>query len=142
TRELASQIYKEVLKITKYCEEGKEITAKCFIGGTDKQRTIEKLKKQPQIVVGTPSRLFDLVNEKALFVHTTAAIVVDEADLMLDMGFLEDVDRLASSMPEKLQMLVFSATIPEKLKPFLKKYMDNPKYSHVSPNQVAAAKLE
>lgn len=87
TRELASQIYKEVLKITKYCEEGKEITAKCFIGGTDKQRTIEKLKKQPQIVVGTPSRLFDLVNEKALFVHTTAAIVVDEADLMLDMGF-------------------------------------------------------
>ncbi|TYR82385.1 DEAD/DEAH box helicase [Priestia megaterium] len=142
TRELASQIYQEVLKITKYCEEGKEITAKCFIGGTDKQRTIEKLKKQPQVVVGTPARLFDLVNEKALFVHTTRAIVVDEADLMLDMGFLEDVDRLASSMPEKLQMLVFSATIPEKLKPFLKKYMDNPKYSHVAPKQAAAAKLE
>lgn len=64
--------------------------------------------------------MFDLVNEKALVVYTTKALVVDEADLMLDMGFLEDVDRLASNMPEKLQMLVFSATIPEKLKPFLK----------------------
>jgi ATP-dependent RNA helicase CshB len=142
TRELASQIYQEVLKLTKHSAEGEEISAKCFIGGTDKQRTIDKLKKQPQVVVGTPARLFDLVNEKALVVYTTKALVVDEADLMLDMGFLEDVDRLASNMPEKLQMLVFSATIPEKLKPFLKKYMENPKFTHVSPKQAAAAKLE
>jgi ATP-dependent RNA helicase CshB len=69
-------------------------------------------------------------------------LVVDEADLMLDMGFIVDVDQIAARMPKELQMLVFSATIPEKLKPFLKKYMENPKYIHVAPKQVTAEKIE
>ncbi|GLB58225.1 DEAD/DEAH box helicase [Cytobacillus sp. NCCP-133] len=142
TRELANQIYHEVLKVTDHCSEGEEITARLFIGGTDKQRTIEKLKKQPQVVVGTPGRINDLVKEQALFVHTAEILVVDEADLMLDMGFIEDVDQVAARMPEKLQMLVFSATIPEKLKPFLKKYMENPKYVHIEPKQATAANIE
>ncbi|MBY0122362.1 DEAD/DEAH box helicase [Bacillus sp. S/N-304-OC-R1] len=142
TRELANQIYHEILKVTKHCKEGQEISARCYVGGTDKQRSIEKLKIQPQIVVGTPGRINDLIKEQALFVHTAQMLVVDEADLMLDMGFIEDVDQIAARMPEKLQMLVFSATIPEKLKPFLKKYMENPKYIQVEPKQVAAAKIE
>ncbi|HWO97992.1 MAG TPA: DEAD/DEAH box helicase [Bacillus sp. (in: firmicutes)] len=142
TRELANQIYHEVLKITKFCDPDQEITAKCLVGGTDKQKTIDKLKRQPHIVVGTPGRIHDLAKEHALSIHTATAIVVDEADLMLDMGFLEDVDRIASAMPENLQILVFSATIPEKLKPFLKKYLQNPKYTHVAPKQATAAKIE
>ncbi|MBT2687103.1 DEAD/DEAH box helicase [Bacillus sp. ISL-47] len=142
TRELANQIYHEILKVTEHCPEGEEITARCYIGGTDKQRTIEKLKKQPQVVVGTPGRINDLVKEQALYVHTAEIFVVDEADLMLDMGFIEDVDQVAARMPEKLQMLVFSATIPEKLKPFLKKYMENPKYVHIEPKQATAANIE
>ncbi|MBS4191320.1 DEAD/DEAH box helicase [Bacillus sp. FJAT-49705] len=142
TRELASQIYHEILKVTKHCRVGEEISSKVFIGGTDKQRSIEKLKTQPQIVVGTPGRINDLVKEQALFVHTANMLVVDEADLMLDMGFIEDVDQIAAKMPEKLQMLVFSATIPEKLKPFLKKYMENPKFIQIEPKQVTAAKIE
>ncbi|WP_264738575.1 DEAD/DEAH box helicase [Cytobacillus firmus] len=142
TRELANQIYHEILKVTEHCPEGEEITARCYIGGTDKQRTIEKLKRQPHVVVGTPGRINDLVKEQALFVHTAEILIVDEADLMLDMGFIEDVDQIAARMPEKLQMLVFSATIPEKLKPFLKKYMENPKYVHVEPKQAAAANIE
>lgn len=142
TRELATQIYQEVLKVTEHANEGEEITSRLFIGGTDKVRTIEKLKTQPHIVVGTPGRINDLVKEQALFVHTASMYVVDEADLMLDMGFLEDVDQIGARMPEKLQMLVFSATIPEKLKPFLKKYMENPKYIHIEPKQLTAAKIE
>ncbi|MGN7178381.1 DEAD/DEAH box helicase [Paenibacillus sp. FSL R5-0490] len=142
TRELANQIYHEILKVTEHCPEGEEITARCYIGGTDKQRTIEKLKKQPHVVVGTPGRINDLVKEQALFVHTAEILIVDEADLMLDMGFIEDVDQIAARMQEKLQMLVFSATIPEKLKPFLKKYMENPKYVHVEPKQATAANIE
>ncbi|MFO1443441.1 DEAD/DEAH box helicase [Bacillus sp. Bva_UNVM-123] len=142
TRELASQIYHEILKVTEFCDENETISARCYIGGTDKQRSIEKLKKQPQVVVGTPGRINDLVKEQALFVHTAKMLVVDEADLMLDMGFIEDIDQIASKMPEKLQMLVFSATIPEKLKPFMKKYMENPKYVHIMPKQVTAAKIE
>jgi ATP-dependent RNA helicase CshB len=140
TRELATQIYQEVLKITKNSEE--EIAVRLYIGGTDKQRTIEKLKHQPHIVVGTPGRINDLVKEQALFVHSAPILIIDEADLMLEMGFLEDVDQIASRMAEALQMLVFSATIPEKLKPFLKKYMENPKYIQVEPKQVTAAKID
>ncbi len=126
TRELATQIYHQILKITEHCEPEQAIVTRCYVGGTDKQRTIEKLKVQPHIVVGTPGRIYDLVHEQALFVHTGRFLVVDEADMMLDMGFIEDLDRVAARMPENLQMLVFSATIPEKLKPFLKKYMENP----------------
>lgn len=140
TRELANQIYQEALKLLKHAPE--PVTARCYIGGTDKQRTIEKLKNQPQLVIGTPGRIKDLIKEKALFVHQAKAMVVDEADLMLDMGFLEDVDTIGAHMPEDLQLLVFSATIPEKLKPFLKKYMENPKYSHVQPNQATAEKIQ
>ena len=121
TRELANQIYHEVLKLTKFCEKDQIISTKLLVGGTDKARTIEKLKQQPHIIIGTPGRIYDLVKEQALFVHTAQMMVVDEADLMLDMGFLEDVDKIAGMMPEQLQMFVFSATIPENLKPFLKK---------------------
>ena len=138
TRELAQQIYQEILKITN--EE--EITSRCFIGGTDKQRMIDKLKTQPQIVVGTPGRINDLVKEGALLVHRADILVVDEADLMLDMGFIFDVDQIAARMPEKLKILVFSATIPEKLKPFLKKYMENPQYAHVEPEHISAKNIK
>lgn len=141
TRELASQIFKEVGKIIKF-SEGESITAKLFVGGTDKAQAIEKLKIQPHIVVGTPGRINDLIKEQALLVYTAEKYVVDEADFMLDMGFIEDVDQIASRMAEKLQMLVFSATIPEKLKPFLKKYMENPRYTHVAPKQATATKVE
>jgi ATP-dependent RNA helicase CshB len=142
TRELASQIYHQILKITEHCSPEKSIMTRCYIGGTDKSRTIEKLKVQPHIVVGTPGRIKDLMIDQALFVHTADILVVDEADMMLDMGFIEDLDQVAAKMPEKLQMLVFSATIPEKLKPFLKKYMENPKSIQIQAKQKAAENLE
>lgn len=141
TRELASQIYEEILKMTERLKGDEEISTKLFIGGTDKQRAIEKLKVQPHIVVGTPGRIHDLVKDQALFVHKSSILVVDEADLMLDMGFIEDIDQIASRMPDKLQMLVFSATIPEKLKPFLKKYLENPKFIQIEPKQITAEKI-
>jgi ATP-dependent RNA helicase CshB len=142
TRELANQIYQEILKVIEHAEEGEKYTARSFIGGTDKLRAIEKLKTQPQIVVGTPGRINDLVKENALHVHKAGILVIDEADLMLDMGFIQDVDQFAGRMPEKLQMLVFSATIPEKLKPFMKKYMDNPKYVQIDPKKATAENIE
>ncbi|MDQ0213898.1 ATP-dependent RNA helicase CshB [Oikeobacillus pervagus] len=140
TRELAQQIYQEILKLTKFSEE--EIMTKCYIGGTDKQRDIEKLKNQPHIVVGTPGRICDLIKEQALFVHKATIFIVDEADLLLDMGFLSEVDQIAGRMPKDLSIYVFSATIPEKLKPFLKKYMENPKYIRIQPKQISAENIE
>ncbi|QCJ43491.1 DEAD/DEAH box helicase [Bacillus sp. S3] len=142
TRELASQIYQQILKVTAQCSPESSIMTRCYIGGTDKQRTIEKLKVQPHIVIGTPGRIKDLMIDQALFIHTSNILVVDEADMMLDMGFIEEVDQVAAKMQEKLQMLVFSATIPEKLKPFLKKYMENPKMVQIEPKRKAAENLE
>ena len=134
TRELAQQIFDALNQLV----EGTEISTKLFIGGTDKQRTIDRLKTQPQIVVGTPGRIKDLVKENALLVHTAPILVVDEADLAFDMGFIEEIDGFASAMPEKLEMFVFSATIPEKLKPFLKKYMDAPIHIHMNDKRPVA----
>lgn len=142
TRELAQQIHDEVLKITKHCDKEEVISSRLLIGGTDRLRLIDKLKTQPQVVVGTPGRIFDLVKEQALIVYTSTVLVVDEADLAFDMGLIEDIDQVASRMPENLQILVFSATIPEKLKPFLKKYMENPKFTHVVPKQATAENIE
>lgn len=138
TRELAQQIFDALSQLI----EGTEISAKLFIGGTDKQRTIDRLKTQPQIVVGTPGRLRDLVKENALLVHTAPLLVVDEADLAFDMGFIEEIDGFASHMPDKLEMFVFSATIPEKLKPFLKKYMDSPVHIHMNDKRPVAENIK
>lgn len=134
TRELASQIYNELNKLIAETE----IQTKLLIGGTDKNRSIEKLKTQPQIVVGTPGRIRDLVDENALLVHTAPILVVDEADLAFDLGFIEDIDKFASRMPEQLDMYVFSATIPEKLQPFLNKYMESPEHIKIGDKRPVA----
>ncbi|MEI5992876.1 DEAD/DEAH box helicase [Candidatus Enterococcus mansonii] len=141
SRELANQIYQEAIQIAKFSQPEMRVTN--FVGGTDKQRQIAKLKnQQPHVVIGTPGRILDLMNEQALKAHTAFAFVVDEADMTLDMGFLEEVDQIAGRLPNKLQMLVFSATIPEKLKPFLKKYMENPVVEHIQPKNIISETID
>lgn len=125
SRELAYQIYAAAKQIAKFTQG--EIVVHNYVGGTDKKRQIEKLAHtQPQIVIGTPGRVLDLVKSNALDIHNAHYLVVDEADMTLDLGFLKETDAIASTLPSDLQMLVFSATIPVKLQPFLHKYMSNP----------------
>ncbi|MGX7328335.1 DEAD/DEAH box helicase [Enterococcus bulliens] len=141
SRELATQIYAAAKQLATHATP--EIRVTNFVGGTDKKRQIERLAShQPQVVIGTPGRILDLINERALKVHTASVFVVDEADMTLDMGFLEEVDKIASHLPEKLQMLVFSATIPEKLRPFLKKYMQNPVIEEIKAQAVISDTIE
>lgn len=141
SRELADQIYKEASFLAMFSQPTIRVTN--FVGGTDKKRQMTKLmQQQPHVVVGTPGRILDLINEQALKVHTAFAFVVDEADMTLDMGFLQEVDQIAGRLPEKLQMLVFSATIPEKLKPFLKKYMEHPVIEHIQPKTVISDTID
>ncbi|MBQ4254145.1 MAG: DEAD/DEAH box helicase, partial [Erysipelotrichaceae bacterium] len=93
----------------------------------DKQRMMENLSQMPHVVVGTIGRLKDLfVDEAVLRLDKAKMIVIDEADMTLEMGFLDDVDQICSRLPDDLQMLVFSATIPAQMQPFLRKYMNNP----------------
>ena len=140
SRELATQIYKAAQEFVKV--NGK-IRVSNFVGGTDKARQIKKLEAaQPHIVIGTPGRIHDLVKSNALVVHTVRTFVVDEADMTLDMGFLADVDQIASSFGKRVQMLVFSATIPQKLQPFLKKYLHNPVMEKIANKTVISDTIE
>ncbi len=141
SRELAEQLYQAAVQLAEKSDPA--VIVQNFVGGTDKKRQLSKLTNtQPHIAIGTPGRILDLVNANGLLVHTAQYFVVDEADMTLDMGFLEDVDKMAGKMPDKLQMLVFSATIPESLKPFLKKYMENPLFEQIAPKDVISPSIE
>ncbi|HJD16459.1 MAG TPA: DEAD/DEAH box helicase [Candidatus Enterococcus stercoripullorum] len=141
SRELATQIYRAAKQLANFSDE--EISIMNFVGGTDKLRQVERLAtKQPHIVIGTPGRILDLVTSGDLLIHTTQVMVVDEADMTLDLGFLADVDQIAGRMPDNLQMLVFSATIPEKLRPFLRKYMNNPLIEEIKPKTVISETID
>ena len=125
TRELATQIY-ENAKVMNQTDPDLRISL--FIGGRQKSTMVEQLKReQPHIVIGTPGRIRDLfLNEGVLRIDKASMLVVDEADMTLEYGFLNEIDAFAGRMGEGLQMLAFSATISEQLKPFLKKYMHHP----------------
>lgn len=141
SRELATQIYQAAKQLADFSDE--EISIMNFVGGTDKLRQVERLAtKQPHIVIGTPGRILDLVTSGDLLIHTTQVMVVDEADMTLDLGFLADVDQIAGRMPDNLQMLVFSATIPEKLRPFLRKYMNNPLIEEIKPKTIISETID
>ncbi|GMC00111.1 DEAD/DEAH box helicase [Enterococcus thailandicus] len=141
SRELAAQIYKAANQLAQFSSP--EIRVSNFVGGTDKQRQLDRLRhQQPHVVVGTPGRILDMMNEQALKIHTAFAFVVDEADMTLDMGFLNEVDQIAGRLPEKVQFLVFSATIPEKLRPFLRKYMQNPIIEEIKPKAIISEDIE
>lgn len=110
SRELANQLY----TVTKQLLQYSDLTVSNFVGGTDKQRQITKLQaNQPHIVIGTPGRILDLMKENAIVPTYVKTLVIDEADMTLDLGFLNDVDNIASQFASDLQMLVFSATIPK-----------------------------
>ncbi|WP_099975109.1 DEAD/DEAH box helicase [Lactobacillus terrae] len=141
SRELAYQIYNDTKDILKNFSS--EYQASIFVGGADRDRQKKKLSSsQPQIVIGTPGRIWDLIRDNYLRVDTASRFVVDEADMTLDMGFLDDVEHISSKMPDTVEMMVFSATIPQKLEPFLKKYMNAPKKVEIKTGSVTAKNVE
>lgn len=125
TRELAHQIY-DMAKLYEKVDD--RISIRLFVGGKDRDKDIVQLeKKQPHIAIGTPGRIKDLfLTEGKLRLEKANILVVDEADMTLEFGFLDDIDAFAGRMNDDLQMLAFSATMPEQLKPFIKKYMHHP----------------
>lgn len=140
SRELAVQLYTVAQQLVFYSDD--EIVIANYIGGTDKERQIERLaNRQPHIVIGTPGRIFDLMSENALWVQTATMMVVDEADMTMDLGFLSIIDEIASRLPESLQFMVFSATIPQQLSVFVNKYVTSPVQIKIEPKQVLAEQI-
>ena len=125
TRELATQIYEMAKVMTEIVPE---LRVRLYVGGRERSKDIEQLEKsQPHIVIGTPGRIKDLfLNGGALRIDKASMLVVDEADMTLEYGFLDEIDAFAGRLGERLQMLAFSATMPDQLKPFINKYMHHP----------------
>ena len=140
TRELASQLFNNAKTFTKYLPE---LRVSLIVGGSDRQRAVNKLSTQPHVVIGTPGRIKDLsLDAKALQITTAKTFVVDEADMTLEFGYLEDIDAVAGKMADDLQMMVFSATIPQNLRPFLKKYMQSPITIEIDSKLATTANVE
>lgn len=126
TRELSMQIFEEIKTITKLAKKEQIWTSRLIVGGLDRKRMIKQLEKTPQIVVGTPGRILDMVNEGVLSIYSATSFVIDEADLMLDLRFIDTIDELLVRSKKDVQILVFSATFPQQLQHFLKKYLQQP----------------
>ena len=124
TRELARQLYNQFSEISKFSDDYR---IRLISSGSDRDRMIQEVKTQPHIVIGTIGRLKDLfVDEAVLRLDKAKILVVDEADMTLELGFIEEVDQICGRLKKDLQMVVFSATIPSQLQPFLQKYMHRP----------------
>ena len=108
TRELAMQITAEMRDLAVFCTGVRMV---CLYGGQPINKQIEALKKRPQIVVATPGRLSDHMKRRTVRVDTARTVVLDEADRMLDMGFIHDVTRILDKMPNRKNLGLFSATI-------------------------------
>ena len=123
TRELALQIAKDIKNYTKYLPNIKTVAV---YGGSSITDQIRNLREKPQIIVGTPGRVIDLINRKALDFSQIHWLVLDEADEMLSMGFKDDLETILSETPETKQTLLFSATMNKEVERISKNYLTNP----------------
>ena len=128
TRELAYQVYQNALLMKEIYPELRIALAS---GGTDKLKSISRMEKAPQIVIGTPGRLKDLFVSNALRVDFVQLFVLDECDMILEFGFLEDIDTILSHMVRSPQILCFSATYPQEFAAFVNRYLQKPKVIQV-----------
>ena len=123
TRELALQIAKDIKNYSKYLPN---VKTTAVYGGSSITEQIRNLREKPQIIVGTPGRVIDLINRKALDFSQIHWLVLDEADEMLSMGFKDDLETILSETPETKQTLLFSATMNKEVERISKNYLTNP----------------
>ncbi|QJC36594.1 DEAD/DEAH box helicase [Enterobacteriaceae endosymbiont of Donacia simplex] len=123
TRELAIQVTKATSIFAKYI---KEISILALYGGQSYNIQFKRLHLGVQIIIATPGRLLDHIQRKTVNLSKLASLVIDEADEMLRMGFIEDVEKILSTIPKKYQTLLFSATMPKRIKNITRKFMVNP----------------
>ena len=122
TRELALQVYDEFKKLGLNLK----LTAGCFIGGTNIEKDIRSLKNRFDVIIGTPGRLLDLKNRKALKLTAVEVLVLDEFDKMLDMGFIKDIRTIVNELKYRKQTILFSATNNRSQKSIIDELVKNP----------------
>ncbi|OEH85971.1 RNA helicase [Desulfuribacillus stibiiarsenatis] len=138
TRELAIQVAGELRKIGKL----KQIKPLPIYGGQHITHQIRALNQGAQIVIGTPGRILDHLRRKTLKLDAVKTIILDEADEMLDMGFVDDIESIVSSAPRERQTLLFSATMPYEIKKLSTRYMKSPKNIAIAKGDVSVPLIQ
>ncbi|HEU5283471.1 MAG TPA: DEAD/DEAH box helicase, partial [Burkholderiales bacterium] len=134
TRELAAQVWEAI------CEYGKHIPLRsaCVYGGVAIEPQMKELRAGVEILVATPGRLLDLVHQRCVNLSTVQILVLDEADRMLDMGFMPDIKRILALLPEQRQNLMFSATFPDDIRKLGDQVLQAPVRIQVAPRYAVA----
>lgn len=132
TRELAIQTQEELYRLGK----DKHVRVQVVYGGADIRRQIKSLKQHPQILVGTPGRLRDHLNRHTVKLGNIKTLVLDEADEMLNMGFLDDIEAIINQTPKDRQTLLFSATMPPEIKKIGVQFMTDPKMVRIKAKEL------
>ncbi len=130
TRELAAQVYANVREYSEFLN----LRSAVIFGGVNQKPQVATIRQGVDILVATPGRLLDLQNQGLLSLKRVEIFVLDEADRMLDMGFLRDIERVIKSMPEKRQNLMFSATFSKDIKKLATGILNNPRQVEVTPD--------
>ncbi|MHC1704036.1 MAG: DEAD/DEAH box helicase [Tenuifilaceae bacterium] len=138
TRELAMQIESEFISIAK----GLSLYSTCLIGGTSVQRDVNNLRRPSHIVIGTPGRITDMVRQRALNLNNFSALVLDEFDRLLDMGFSRDIQHLVDGMKNRKQTILFSATEEKDQKKLINNLLNNPVEVRVRNGNISADSID
>lgn len=138
TRELAAQIYDNIRAYSQFLD----VRSTVIYGGVKQGPQVDKLHNGIDILVATPGRLLDLHNQKKLRLNAVDFFVLDEADRMLDMGFVRDINKIIDLLPEKRQNLLFSATFSKEIKALANKFLQNPVLVEAAPENTTAEKVE
>jgi ATP-dependent RNA helicase DeaD len=138
TRELAIQVSEELYKIG----YGKKAHVLPIYGGQDISRQIRSLKKNPHIIVGTPGRVLDHINRKTMDLSKVHTVILDEADEMLNMGFIEDIEAILSQTPTERQTLLFSATMPAPIRKIAETFMKEPEVIRVKTKEMTVPLID
>lgn len=134
TRELALQINENIRSYTKYLP----LRSTVIYGGASQKKQVDSLRKGVDIVVATPGRLLDLMGQGFVNMNALEVLVLDEADTMLDMGFIRDINKIIKQLPKNKQTLFFSATMPKSIQKLSKEILRNPVKIFVQPQSTAA----
>lgn len=138
TRELAIQIRDNFRLYGKHTN----LKAAVVLGGVNQKSQIEVLKKGVDILIATPGRLLDLINQRYVKLNDIKTVVLDEADTMLDMGFITDIKRIFDNIKQEKQVLLFSATMPDSIKKLSEQFLKNPVSINVTPEAATVDKIE
>ncbi len=138
TRELATQVGTSIASYGRYLS----LRSTALFGGVNIVPQIDRLKKGVDIITATPGRLIDLIYKKKVNLSQINHLVLDEADRMLDMGFIDDIKKILNALPEKKQILMFSATYSSEIKYLTKNFQSNPAIISVSPQNTTVDKVK